>query len=105
MKTKKAKKTQEIDAFFLSRYFIKVRDTLESNGVTIDGLRLFSMISEFSKTHGIEAAYDLLGFIAYAEQEKLDRRQITITLLHDLSGCDDSLMLPRSSGYKKHLNS
>lgn len=56
---------------------------------------------KFIGTHGIEALQDLNGFIQYTKKLGKNEREKALyaTLGHDLSGCDDELMLPRSYGY------
>jgi len=52
----------------------------------------------FEETHGMDKIEAMLRFIHWAEEN--DKRDIIVsTLCHDLGGCQDALMSPRSSGY------
>jgi hypothetical protein len=46
----------------------------------------------------------MAGFINYAQTEKLDDFAIQSTLVHDLNGRKDKLMLPRTSDYAQYAN-
>jgi len=52
----------------------------------------------FEETHGADAVAAMGRFIDWAE--KNDRTDmIPVTLGHDLNGCEDKFMSPRTSGY------
>ncbi len=56
----------------------------------------------FEQTHGEEAMRGLRGFLRWAAQHNLGNGPISVVLGHDLKGCQDKLMLPRSFGYAKY---
>ena len=58
----------------------------------------------FLQTHGEKALQHLADYIAWAEANDIKPQVIAETLAHDLGGCTDSFMLPRSDGYTHVLN-
>lgn len=53
----------------------------------------------FEETHGIEAVRALGRFINWAEAQHKTADWIATQLGHDLNGCQDALMSPRTRNY------
>lgn len=60
------------------------------------------VVSEFEYTHGPDALVAMAGFIRYAMDNSLESDIVKITLVHDLAGRNDKLMLPRTSDYSQY---
>ena len=56
-------------------------------------------LMKFGDTHGEDAVQALDRFITWAEEHNQPDMMLATTIGHDLSGCEDALMLPRSSRY------
>ena len=55
-------------------------------------------LMKFEETHGKDAVGAMARFITWAEENQ-QRDIIGSTLGHDLNGCEDKLMCPRTSSY------
>lgn len=53
----------------------------------------------FEQTHGKNAIQALYNYIRWSEENKEPSHIITQTIIHDLGGCQDKFMSPRSSSY------
>ncbi len=53
----------------------------------------------FERTHGTEKTRALGRFIKWAKANDKPDSFISVNLGHDLNGCDDSRMSPRTAGY------
>ncbi len=60
------------------------------------------LLSEYEETHGPDALVAMAGFLAYAQDHSLEDADIKLTLVHDLAGRKDSMMLPRTSDYTQY---
>lgn len=56
----------------------------------------------FEDTHGEQAIRDLDAFVEWCETNN-ETDMIISTLAHDLNGCKDYRITPRTSGYSKYL--
>jgi len=54
-------------------------------------------LERFEKTHSKKAISDLCYFIIKSKWNNIDNQIIATTIAHDLSGCKDKYILPRSS--------
>lgn len=66
-------------------------------------LLFLGMLDEFSDTHGEEAIQALAGFIVWAfdniQDSEKRMKDIKSTIVHDLNGRNEKVMLPRTADY------
>lgn len=60
------------------------------------------LVSDYEDIQGPDALVAMAGFLQYAQKEGLDRDMIKLTLVHDLAGRNDKMMLPRTSDYGQY---
>jgi len=60
------------------------------------------LASDYEDIQGPGAIIAMAGFLRFAADKQLDGETIKLTLVHDLAGRKDKLMLPRTSDYGKY---
>lgn len=60
------------------------------------------LASDYEDVQGPDALVAMAGFIRYAQSHELDADDIKLTLVHDLAGRNDKMMLPRTSDYGQY---
>jgi hypothetical protein len=91
---------------FNPTYEIYYRQCLDGimHHLSLNRLSALFALDEYESTHGEAYIIAMAGFINYAQTEKLDDFAIQSTLVHDLNGRKDKLMLPRTSDYAQYAN-
>lgn len=60
------------------------------------------LCSDYEDVQGPDAIIAMAGFLRFAADQGLDPDVVKSTLVHDLAGRNDKLMLPRTSDYGKY---
>jgi len=93
----------ELDIFYESCFKTVVRG-IRQYLEKFSELQAVTMTGTYEEYQGEEGLIALAGFIDYAEAKQMDSGEIALTILHDVMGCRDQMMLPRSSGYALYAN-
>ena len=91
---------------FNPTYEIYYRQCLDGimHHLSLNRLSAILALDEYEATHGEAYIIAMAGFINYAQTEQLDDFAVQSTLVHDLNGRKDKLMLPRTSDYAQYAN-
>ena len=77
----------------------KVFPIIEEANPGVKKINIAVSIDKFEQTHGNEALKAMGRFVDWARKNKNENLWMATSIVHDLNGCEDALMYPRTSSY------